>query len=239
MKKCFFVTPIGKDGSKERKRSDLVLSYIIKPVVTKLGYAEPTRADLIGRGGSITYDIMEHLANDDLVVADLTGKNPNVFYELAIRHVIDLPFVHLMEKNKDSSLPFDVFDIRTIFYNLRNPKSVEDTKIALEEQILSFGKASVVTPVSKYKMLKDRLEEAEDVEKQVLLKMVNEVSEKMTELLNGEIPMMHSEIGQLINELARIEKLILSKSQRPNEKRQPSTFAERRKNNYERKKSKK
>jgi hypothetical protein len=238
MKKCFFVSPIGKENSRERKRSDMVLNYIIKPITDKLGFEEIVRSDLVEKGGSISSDIIEHLVNDDLVIADLTGKNPNVFYELAIRHVTELPFIHIMEKNKDATLPFDVYDVRTIFYNLRNPKNVEDTKKSLEEQILSANKVSFLTPVSKYKYFKSRIEETDDVEKQILLRMVNEVSEQMTDLLNGEIPMMHIEIGQMINELARIEKIIVSKSQPENEKRQPSTFSERRKNNYERKRKK-
>ena len=82
---CFFVAPIGDEGTATRERSDDVRDYIVKPVVEACGYGEPIRADQIGRQGIISTQIIEHLLVDDMVVADLTDSNANVLYELAIR----------------------------------------------------------------------------------------------------------------------------------------------------------
>jgi hypothetical protein len=79
---CFVICPIGEDDSEVRKHSDNVLQYVIGPAVAELHY-HPIRADLVAKPGEISLDIMTHLLNDDLVIADLTGRNANVFYELA------------------------------------------------------------------------------------------------------------------------------------------------------------
>ncbi|KYK33270.1 MAG: hypothetical protein AYK19_14080 [Theionarchaea archaeon DG-70-1] len=52
---------------------------------------------------------------DDLVIADLTEKNPNVFYELAIRHAVRKPVVQIIKH--DEKIPFDVVTQRTIHYD--------------------------------------------------------------------------------------------------------------------------
>jgi hypothetical protein len=80
-----------------------VLRYIIDPVIGKHGYAPAVRADHITQQGTINVQVFQHLWNDELVIADLTGDkqnvfNPNVFYELAIRHLSKRPFVQIISK---------------------------------------------------------------------------------------------------------------------------------------------
>ncbi len=94
-KTCFVIAPIGDPDSDIRRRSDQILKHIIKPAVGKCGY-DAIRADQISEPGMITHQVIEHVVGDPLVVADLTGQNPNVFYELAIRHAIRKPFVPLI-----------------------------------------------------------------------------------------------------------------------------------------------
>lgn len=84
-KVCFVIAPIGEEESETRKRSDQVLKHIITAPVEGLGY-EVIRADKISEPGIITSQIIEYIVDADLVVADLTERNPNVFYELALRH---------------------------------------------------------------------------------------------------------------------------------------------------------
>jgi len=86
-KTCLVLAPIGSDGSDIRRRSDDVLKFIIKPVTVDCGY-KAIRADEISEPGIITHQIIQHILEDDLVIADLTDGNPNVFYELALRVVI-------------------------------------------------------------------------------------------------------------------------------------------------------
>src|SRR5438128_2309435 len=109
-KLCFVISPVGDEGSDIRKRADQILKHVISPIVKELGY-EPVRSDQISKPGVITGQIIEHLIEDSLVVADLTGYNPNVFYELAVRHAVRKPVVQLRKKGEP--LPFDVAPVRT------------------------------------------------------------------------------------------------------------------------------
>ena len=133
---CFVIAPIGDDGSPERIRSDQVLKYIIEPVVDSIGYVA-LRADQISKSGSITNQVIEHLIDDALVIADLTGHNPNVFYELALRHAIRKPVVLIIEEGED--IPFDIKTERTIFFNHTDLASVDRCKNALTAQIKAVG----------------------------------------------------------------------------------------------------
>lgn len=69
------------------------------------------RADAIDDPGQITLQIIDHLVYAKAAVADLTGHNPNVSYELAIRHVARLPTVR---GGKVRALPFDTAQMQTI-----------------------------------------------------------------------------------------------------------------------------
>ncbi len=146
-KKCFVIAPIGEEGTEIRARSDKVLEHIIKPPVEGCGY-ECTRADEISEPGIITSQIIQHLVDDHLVIADLTGRNPNVYYELAVRHVVKKPIVQIIQA--EETIPFDVAGTRTIHVDYRDLDSVSNCKQELAKQIRSVEKdpTRVDTPVS-------------------------------------------------------------------------------------------
>ena len=125
-KKVFIACPIGADDSPERARSDDLLRYVIYPVVKELLGVPPeeatVRADKMGEPGRITTQVIRELIDADAVIADLTGTNPNVMYEVGIRQAIVKPFVLMAEKGQ--RLPFDLNDLRTVFYQL-DLKNVE------------------------------------------------------------------------------------------------------------------
>ena len=146
LKSCFFISRIGDAGSPERECSDKLLRYIVEPVLEKCGYEKPIRADHITQPGVITTQVFTHLWDDDLVIADLTGGNPNVFYELAVRHVRRMPFVHLILAGE--KIPFDIAPNRTIQFDFDIEKA-EKAKIALEAMVKSSeGTLAVQTPLS-------------------------------------------------------------------------------------------
>lgn len=107
----FYITPIGSENSEQRRHSDLFLSTLVEPAIESFGFTV-LRADKIDKPGTITRQILELLLKSRLVIADLSFHNPNVFYELAIRHMTRKPVVQLIQKS--DSIPFDVSQMRTI-----------------------------------------------------------------------------------------------------------------------------
>lgn len=130
-----------------RKRSDQIFKNVIEPAVKKFGY-EAIRADHIARPGLITSQVIEHLIEDELVIADLTDRNPNVFYELAIRHGVRKPFIQI--KEIADTIPFDVTGMRTIDVDYRFVDSMEKCRDEIIRQIqtIESDKPEVESPIT-------------------------------------------------------------------------------------------
>src|SRR5690242_7227892 len=91
-KNCFVLRPIGEPESQRRATSDDRYEHLIQPAAAECGYVV-THAGLIAEPGMITPQIIKRIVDDNLVIADLTDGNPNVFYELSLRHAIRKPCV--------------------------------------------------------------------------------------------------------------------------------------------------
>ena len=87
---------------------------VIKPVASSFGLAVD-RADEVAGPGVIIADIVRKLIEADIVIADLTPQNENVFYELGFAHGIGKPTILIADRGKN--LPFDVSPFRTLFYD--------------------------------------------------------------------------------------------------------------------------
>lgn len=145
-KTCFFIAPIGEDGTQTREDSDRVLRRIVRAAVDPLGF-NAIRADYIDSPGIITRQVLGLVVESPLVIADLTGHNPNVFYELAIRHAIRKPFVQIIRKNE--TIPFDVATARTVRYDF-DVDSAQDAIDEITRQIRSLetDPTDIETPIS-------------------------------------------------------------------------------------------
>lgn len=117
--KAFVIGPIGDkdadDGSPARvayEEGVQVFEDVIAPACTAFGL-EAVRADMISQTGEIPEQIFRQLRDCPVVIADLTGANPNVMYELGLRHTTGRVTIQIGEKGR---LPFDVAAIRTIMF---------------------------------------------------------------------------------------------------------------------------
>ncbi|PPH65806.1 hypothetical protein C5D25_03210 [Rathayibacter sp. AY1D7] len=119
-KSVFVISPIGKVGSDLHRKHLQTLTYVIKKALPSPDF-DVLRADDESSPDSITGAVIRRIHDSDLIVADLTGHNPNVFYELAVAHGYGKPTIHLLEEGE--TMPFDIADQRAIFYDLKNPAS--------------------------------------------------------------------------------------------------------------------
>ena len=93
---------------------DNLYKEVIAPVCERSGF-EVKRADDIFRPGVILEDIIGSLVDSDVVIAEISPSNANVFYELGYAHALDKPTVLLARRG--GTLPFDVRGNRVIFYD--------------------------------------------------------------------------------------------------------------------------
>ena len=87
---------------------------------------KPTRADDLYRPGNIVNDIWNYTKSADIILADLTGKSPNVFYELGLAHAITKPAVLITASMDD--VPFDLRSLRILVYDKNLPNWGEKLK---------------------------------------------------------------------------------------------------------------
>ncbi len=122
VKDCFVIMPFSKSASHTEAEWTEIFEKLFSPAWTVFDI--DCHRTKVPRG-SITKDIIEKLYSASIVFADLTDSNPNVMYELGVRHTFKKPSV--MVKAKGSQIPFDVNDYNVFQYEY-TPKGLEDLK---------------------------------------------------------------------------------------------------------------
>ncbi|MBP0725547.1 hypothetical protein J5Y03_10140 [Bacillus sp. RG28] len=137
-KKCFIITPIGGENTEIRRAAEGIIDSVLQPVLDELGF-DVFVAHRMYNTGSITKQVLSKILTDDLVIANLTGLNPNVMYELAVRHAVRKPLVQICEYG--TKLPFDINEERTIFYT-NDMAGVVEVKNRFESMVIEAMKDS-------------------------------------------------------------------------------------------------
>ena len=141
---CFTIMPFGG-------WFDDYYEAIFRPAIEGSGL-DPVRADDLYRPGTIVNDIWSFTQAAKIILADLTGKNPNVFYELGLAHALAKPVILVCMSMDD--VPFDLRALRVIEYDKNAPnwgelltekitKSIKEVMEAPTEAVLpAFLKVS-------------------------------------------------------------------------------------------------
>jgi len=157
--KCFVIMPFGG-------WFDKYYTEVYKPAIIEAGF-DPQRADDLYRPGNIVNDIWNYTKAADVILADLTSKNPNVFYELGLAHAITKPAVLITASMED--VPFDLRSLRVIEYNQKSPDwgklLQENIKKALTETLKSPEDA---IPPTFFDVSKSKRLEVGETEKEIL-----------------------------------------------------------------------
>lgn len=133
-KTCFIISRIGGDGTPEREKADEKLNHLFTPVLKELGYSA-VRADQEETPGSISRSIVERIINSEMIIADISDKNPNVFYEIAIRNAVKKPIIII--RSPEQKPPFDIQDKRAIAVDMSKPNIWRPAMNKLKKQIES------------------------------------------------------------------------------------------------------
>lgn len=177
-KKCFFVTPIGKSGSPESKKMKALVSNVLDPVCEENGY-KVIVSSTIDQVGSIPSQIITELVESELVIVDLTNLNPNVMYELGVRHSFNRPCIVICQN--DTSLPFDVAAERTIFFD----DSIEGSgnlKTELQKKIDATVGGEMDSPIARAINRNAVVEMASNNKDDKMSVLIDIVSELQTEV---------------------------------------------------------
>jgi hypothetical protein len=146
-KRCFVIMPIsGSDSCREDQWAE-VFQAMIKPAVTAAGY-ECERSQ--GLAGNIIKLILDDLNRADLVIADLTDRNPNVFYELGVRHA--LRDTTMLIAQSLEHVPFDLRPYSVITYDWTTNNGRYEFARKLLECLSEMANrpASALSPVREY-----------------------------------------------------------------------------------------
>ncbi len=135
----FVVMPFGKKPNKTHSYIidfDEIYNSAILPALNSVNDIVSIREDAELFGGIIHRTMYEKLVCTDIVLADLSNENPNVFYELGIRHAAR-PYSNILICNKDIEhrIPFDISPLRIVFYQLVDGKLLSQEQQYLSEQI--------------------------------------------------------------------------------------------------------
>lgn len=130
--------PFGEKHDKDGTVIDFDQIYheVFMEPVKSMGFT-PIRCDEILRSGSIHRDMFSHIAADELAIVDITTCNPNVFYELGVRHALQ-PSLTILTKSRKTEVPFNIQGQRIIEYPGRNGTLAES-----REEIRKFIEAGL------------------------------------------------------------------------------------------------
>ncbi|MBY8930635.1 hypothetical protein J1G34_16460 [Pseudomonas sp. Wu6] len=183
-KTCFVIMPIADMDGYEPGHFTRVYEHLIRPACSKAGYVAH-RADHVAASNYIIIDILRKIVESDLVICDLSGRNPNVLYELGVRQAFNLPTVLI----KDHITPriFDIQGLRCADYRhslridevQKEQESIRNAIIETTENPNDFNSMIQLLGVSPA-ALPARVELSNDTS--VILQSLKNISSRLAEM---------------------------------------------------------
>jgi len=179
-KKCFVIMPFSRTKSCTKEEWTGIFKGIIKPAVEESGLGYVCERSVAERQ-NIIKGILESV-NQANVVADLTDNNPNVFYELGVRHTLANRTILIAQGEKD--IPFDLKPYPTTFYS-KSLTNIEEFKNDIQKKLVDIetNPERSDNPVSDF--LKDKNIMLLSVEKSVNLKKLTALISELSYNINS------------------------------------------------------
>ncbi len=176
-----------------REPFDTYYATVIKPAVLAASLS-PIRADSLFRPSPIMSDLWQMIQDSTVLVADLTGKNPNVYYELGLAHAIGKPVVLISESMDD--VPFDLQSLRIVTYDKNNPTWGSYLKADIEASL----RETLEDPIDSVpSMFRKKVESQAPAESETVLRL--EALEREVRALRREPGGWHSGRTRTVNSL--------------------------------------
>jgi class 3 adenylate cyclase len=115
---------------------------------------ECIRCDKIAAGGWVHRQMISHIMDDEIAVVDLSTLNPNVFYELGVRHALRQRVTVLLRR-VGTRTPFNLAGFKSIDYNVDDPESLSDARTKIAEYIVNGVNGQVLDSLV-HEVLKER-----------------------------------------------------------------------------------
>jgi len=155
-KKCFVIMPFGikkekrPDGTEVEINFDFVYKDLIKPAVESLGVI-CDRCDEIIDTGSIHSKMFNGIVDADVAVVDISFINPNVYYELGVRHALNKHVTLVIRKFSNTPPPFNISGLNVLGYDIDNEDKLNASRNLIREYIkVGLEKQSVDSLVHEY-----------------------------------------------------------------------------------------
>jgi hypothetical protein len=130
--------PFGEKEDIDKTTIDFneVYRKLIAGALEELDFERVDRADEITKPGPIHRDMISRISDSDVCIVDVTTLNPNVFYELGVRHAL-CSGITVLIKRKGLKLPFNIGGIRAIEYSMESEQALADSKQAIADSVRS------------------------------------------------------------------------------------------------------
>jgi nucleoside 2-deoxyribosyltransferase len=125
-KTCFFLMPFSAPFNEYYEQ-------VFKPAVIEAGF-KPYRADEIYGSRPFMQDILDSIKKSDVILAEITGRNPNVMYEMGVAYAWKKPIVILSQTMED--VPFDLRHYRVLIYKTIEPNWPSKLRSGIVEAVL-------------------------------------------------------------------------------------------------------
>jgi hypothetical protein len=186
-KKCFIIMPISDQDGYEKGHFNRVYEHLIKPACEKANFI-PIRADEEVKTNYIVVDIIKKILDSEMVICDLSAKNPNVLYELGLRQAFNKKVVLI--KDKKTNRIFDIQGLRTLDYD--NTLRIDEVNKSIDQ----ISKTLIETHQSK----------GEEINSLIQLLAIKPADLPTQINLSQESSLILDTLNDISNRLRRIEK---------------------------------
>lgn len=157
-KVCFVMMPFGEHFEE-------YYSEIYKTAIEESGF-KPKRADNLDRPTPIIRDIWEYINHSKILIADITGLNPNVMYELGLAHAITKPVIII--SNSIEIVPFDLRHLRILIYDSKKPNWGYDLRTRIKNSISEIIESPTDSILSAFLDIKSSIKMTDEISAELI-----------------------------------------------------------------------